>query len=114
MISRRSSSGTPRISANTCIGISDEISRTKSNSPFGSARSSTSRVTLRTLSSHTPTARGVKRRAISPRSSSWRGGSMSIIDLRASIWSSSRSSSEVPPISDEKRSTLRWTKRMSS
>ena len=44
-------------------------------------------MTVRTASSHTCTARGVKRRAISPRSSSWRGGSMSIIDLRASIWS---------------------------
>ena len=32
MISRRSSWGTPRISANTCIGISDDTSWTKSNS----------------------------------------------------------------------------------
>ena len=84
MMWRRSSCGTPRISANTCIGISDEISATKSNSPLGSAASSTRSVTVRTASSHTCTARGVKRRAISPRSSSWRGGSMSIIDLRAS------------------------------
>src|SRR4051812_42667350 len=73
MITRRSSCGTPRISAKTCIGISDEISRTKSNSPLGSATSRTSRVTVRTWSSQTCTARGVKRRLIRPRSSSWRG-----------------------------------------
>ena len=101
MISRRSSCGTPKISANTCIGISDEISATKSNSPLGSASSRTRSQTVRTDSSHTWTARGVNRRAISPRSSSWRGGSMSIIDLRASSCSASRSSSDVPPISDE-------------
>ena len=114
MISRRSSWGTPRISANTCIGISDETSWTKSNSPIGRARSSTSRVTRRTWSSHTCTARGVKRRAISPRSSSWRGGSMSSIDLRFSMNRGSMSSSEVPPISDENTSGARCTCRMSS
>ncbi len=39
---------------------------------------------------------------------------MSIIDLRASMCSGSRSSSEVPPISEEKSSGERCTVRMSS
>jgi hypothetical protein len=115
MITRRSDCGTPRISANTCIGISDEISRTKSNrSGPDSAVSITAFATVRIWSIQTPTARGVKRLLISPRSWSWRGGSMSIIDLRASIWSGRRSSSEVPPISDENVSVSRCTWRMSS
>ena len=102
------------ISANTRIGISELISATKSNSPCGSARSSTSLATRRTWSSHTCTARGVKRRLTIARSSSWRGGSMSIIDLRASTCSGSRSSSDVPPSSEENVCTSRWTARMSS
>jgi hypothetical protein len=36
-----------------------------------------------------------------PRNSSWRGGSMSIIDLRGSMYCGGMSSSDVPPISDE-------------
>ena len=61
----------------------------------------------RICSSQTRTARGVKPRlTIRPRSSLWRGGSMSIIDLRASISSGSRSCSDVPPISEEKVSPV--------
>ena len=111
---RRSSSGTPRMRAKTVIGISELIASTKSNSCCGSASSRTIFVTARTCSSQTPMARGVKRRLTIPRSSSWRGGSMSIIDLRASTCSGSRSSSEVPPISDENRAGSRCTSRMSS
>ena len=70
-------------------------------------------MTVRTPSSHTFTALGVKRLETILRSSSWRGGSMSIIDLRASIWSGSRSSSDVPPTSLENVSVSRWTVRMS-
>ncbi len=48
------------------------------------------------------TARGVKSRLTIARSALWGGGSMSSIDLRASSSSGPRSSSEVPPRSEEK------------
>ena len=113
-ISRRSSWGMPMMSAKTRIGISDEMCSTKSNSPRGSASSITSLTVFLTRSSHTVTACGVNRRLTIARSSSWRGGSMSIIDLRASTFSGASSSSVIPPTSDEKVSESRWTVRMSS
>ena len=95
------------------MGISEEISSTKSNSPLGSASERTRSQTVCTASSQTITAREVKRRAISFLSSVWRGGSVSIMDLRASIWSWSRSSRLVPPTSEEYVIKSRCTARMS-
>jgi hypothetical protein len=60
------------------------------------------------------TARGVKPLETIARSWLWRGGSMSIIDLRASISSGLRSCSDVPPSSDENVSQSRCTVWMSS
>ena len=96
----RSSSGTPMIRARTRIGSSREISSTKSNSPLGRPRSSTSRACSRTNPSYWATALRVKSFVTSRRSREWFGGSMSIIDARASTSSSSCSSS-VTPWADE-------------
>src|SRR6266540_2322912 len=106
----RSSSGTPMIRARTRIGSSREISSTKSNSPFGRPRSITRRACSRTNPSYWATAPRVKSLVTNRRSREWPGGSMSIIDARAST-SSSFCSSSVIPRSEEK---LLVSRRMSS
>ena len=69
--------------------------------PCGSARSRMCVVSSRSRPSYAATARGVKPRFTSARRRVCRGGSVSSIDLRASIASGSRSSSAVAPVSDE-------------
>ena len=56
----------------------------------------------RSSCSYAATARGVKPLFTIARRLECLGGSVSSIDLRASIWSGSRSSSAVAPVSDEK------------
>ena len=94
--------GAPSISANTRIGRFAATSSTNSTSPFSSASSRTASKSSRMRSVKTRTARGVKSRLTIARSALCGGGSMSIIDLRASSSSGSRSWSEVPPSSEEK------------
>ena len=78
----------------------------ESNSPLGSVSVRTLSQTVRTASSHTITAREVKRRAISFLSSVWRGGLISSWTCGLRIWSGSRSSSEVPPTSEVVRNEV--------
>ena len=108
----RSSSGTPMIRARTRIGSSREICSTKSNSPLGRPRSSTSRACSRTNPSYRATALLVKSLLTRRRSREWLGGSMSIIEARAST-SSSVCSSSVTPRADENVFVSRRTSSMS-
>src|SRR5262245_22012504 len=113
--SGRSWSGTPMIRASTRIGSSREISSTKSNSPCGSPRSSTRRACSRTNPSYSATALRVKSLLTRRRKREWFGGSMSIIDRRAST-SSSVCSSRVMPCADEndfvsrRMSSMSWNR----
>ena len=101
MSSGASSCGTVKIEHRNRIGSSRLISLTKSNSPLGSASSSTLRATSRIQSSYLPTPRALNRFEQILRSSVWRGGSVSSIDLRTSSCSSSSSSSATAPSSEE-------------
>ena len=91
-----SDSGTPRRRASTRIGSSFAISSMKSNSPIGRARSRITRVSSRSAVSYAFTARGVNGGPTSPRRRVCRGGSVSSIERRATIISSSRSSRFAP------------------
>ena len=104
-----SSCGTVKIEQRNRIGSSRLISLTKSNSPIGSARSSTPTATSRIQSSYLPTPRALKRFEQIFLSSVWRGGSVSSIDLRTSSCSASSSSSETAPSSDENVSQFMCT-----
>ena len=97
------------------MGILTAISSTASNSPSeASASSSTSVTTARTRSAYPATARRVNGWVTARRSAVCSGGSTSIIDLRASSASGSRSSSAEAPICEEYVSTSRETSTMSS
>ena len=84
----------------TRIGTAVVRCATASKQPAG-AWSSTAVTMSPTTSAYRATCRLVKLPASSRRSWVCRGGSMSIMDLRASIASCSRSSSELAPVSDE-------------
>ena len=97
-----SSCGTVKIEHRNRIGSSRLISLTKSNSPLGRRVVEHARGRRRGSSPRTcPTPRALNRFEQILRSSVWRGGSVSSIDLRTSSCSSSSSSSETAPSSDE-------------
>ena len=98
-----------RFTALAGSGASRLISGTKSNSPIGSARSKTSRATSRIQSSYLPTPRAENRFEQIALSCVCRGGSVSSIDFLISSCSSSSSSSETAPSSDENVSQSMWT-----
>ena len=89
------------ISEKTHIGISEATSSTQSNSACSNAAARMPRASPLIRSSYVLTTRGVKPLLTIARSRVCGGGSVSIIDFRASISSGVRSWSDVPPSSEE-------------
>ena len=102
------------ISEKTHIGISEATSSTQSKLSRSKAWARIPCASPRMRSSYVLTTRGVKPLLTSARRRVWAGGSVSSIDFRASTSSGVRSSSDVPPSSDEYASQSFDTWTMSS